>query len=128
MYNDDREIDGQGLTTRTMYGTMITEFYKRKEIKPMKLIETRLLSIYKVRELCINGDYYNCGTNEEYDAMFKKCQKENFDILEIAKDILDHSNIERLTERYGLSEIELLECICFSLIKDCCTTIVKIVE
>ena len=37
----------------------------------MKLIEKRTLSIYKVRELCINGDYYTCGDIEEYEEMFK---------------------------------------------------------
>lgn len=90
----------------------------------MKLVETRKLEVGKVRVMCIRNNYYTFGTNEDYDKMFCKCENNN--ILEIASDILEHSDKERLMHQSGCSEREVLENICFQLINDCCYTCVEI--
>lgn len=57
----------------------------------------------KLREICVNNDFYTCGTNDEYTEMFHIFglvdAAETFDevtnILErVARDILDHSDEE----------------------------------
>ena len=91
----------------------------------MKLIETRKIMTSKVREMCIRNQYYTSGTNEEYDKMFQKCQLD-YSILEIAKDIFEHTDINLHMYQVGCSERELLESICFNLINDCTYTLVDI--
>ena len=92
----------------------------------MKLIETRRIDTGRVRSMCINNDYYTRGTCKEYDNMFKMCA--NCSVLTIAKDILEHSDKEKLKYTYGCSETEVLENICFGLINDCSYTCVEIKE
>ena len=90
----------------------------------MKLVEIRRIETGRVRAMCIRNDYYTQGTCEEYDNMFKMC--ESNDVLAIANDILEHSDKQRLVNRYGCSEREVLENICFGLINDCSFTCVEI--
>lgn len=91
----------------------------------MTLKETRTLESAKVRSLCIRNQYYTCGTNAEYTAMFEAVEA-GCSILTIATDILEHSNISKLQQQSGCDYVELLECICFELINDCCITTVHI--
>ena len=91
----------------------------------MYLQETRRIDTDKVRAMCINNDYYTRGTCEEYDKMFKMCGSD-CSILEIANDILEHSDKQRLLNRYGCSEREVLENICCQLINRCTYTTVEI--
>lgn len=93
----------------------------------MVLIETRRIDTKKVREMCIRENLYTCGTVEEYCQMFQKCDL-GFRIIEIAQDILEHSNKERLINQSGNTKKEVLENICYSLINDCCYTCVDIPE
>lgn len=92
----------------------------------MKLTETRRIDTGLVRNMCITNDFYTRGTTEEYGEMFRKCAVAR-DILEIALDIFEHSDEEKLTLRYG-SKKEALENICYSLINDCCYTCVDVEE
>lgn len=91
----------------------------------MKLIETRRIDTAKVRAMCIRNDYYTNGTNAEYEKMFQKCEL-NFDILEIAQDIMEHCNKEKFLNTYGCTETEFLENICYNIVNDCCYTCVEI--
>lgn len=93
--------------------------------RKMYLQETRRIDTGKVRAMCIDNDYYTQGTCEEYDKMFKMCDS-GCGVLAIASDILEHSNKQRLVNRYGCSEREVLENICFGLINDCSFTCVEI--
>lgn len=58
--------------------------------------ETRVMSADSLRELCINEDWYTCGTNEEYTKLLTSVSKNNNidtdDLVEIAQNIVDHSN------------------------------------
>lgn len=100
--------------------------YERGQVK-MKLVETRRIDTDRVRQMCIENDYYTMGTNEEYSRMFKKCDL-GYNILDIAKDIFEHSNKEKLMYQSGSDEREVLENICYGLINDCCYTCVDIEE
>lgn len=93
----------------------------------MKLIETRRIDTSKVRAMCIREDLYSCGTVEDYCKMFEKCDL-GFRIIEIAQDIFEHSDKERLIERSGNTLKDVLENICYGLINDCCYTCVDIPE
>lgn len=92
----------------------------------MKLVETRRIDTSKVRALCIRDNLYTCGTVDDYCKMFQKCELD-FRIIEIAQDIFDHSNKERLIQQCG-SLKDALENICYGLINDCCYTCVDIPE
>lgn len=98
-----------------------------KGSKNMKLVETRMFNTDKVREMCINNDYYARGTNEAYYNMFCMCEN-SCNVLEIAKDILEHSDKEKLMYRSGSTEKEVLENICYGLINDCSFVCVEIEE
>lgn len=93
----------------------------------MKLVEQRRIDIAKVRAMCIEHGYYTEGDVCEYNKMFQKCGL-LFPILEIAQDIMEHSNVEKFLKMYGSDEKDLLECICYNLINDCCYTTVDIEE
>lgn len=90
----------------------------------MKIVENRMFDLTKVRAMCIKYEYYTSGTNEEYIRMFQKCGL-NYSVLDIAKDIFEHSNKEKIMYD-GDSEKEILESICFNLINECTYTLVNI--
>lgn len=60
----------------------------------MKIKECRTISMTKLRQYCINNNYYDEGTNEEYDKMLKNaqihCTPER--LYDIACDICKHSS------------------------------------
>lgn len=70
-----------------------------------KYIESRLLGTSTVRSLCIKNNWYTCGSNEQYDAMFAKLYNEDGTyahittekLAEIATDIYYHSEIDDYT-------------------------------
>lgn len=70
-----------------------------------KYKETRYLSASKLRALCIERDWYTCGDNEEYEALFNRLHDEDGveihldteKLAEIAQDIMDHSDITDYT-------------------------------
>ena len=87
--------------------------------------EVRKIEIDKVRSLCIRNNYYTEGTCEQYAAMFELCRTVNpttDDFEEIATDIMEHSNTGDWSERLGLPELAMIECIMFELINDCTIT------
>ena len=70
-----------------------------------KYTETRVLDMCKLRSLCIEHDWYTCGTNEEYSALFARLHDEmgcpenmtTEKLAEIAADIMAHSEISDYT-------------------------------
>lgn len=71
----------------------------------MKYIETRILSIDKLRALCIEKNWYTRGNNEEYAALFDRlCDDDGCcanmtteKLVEVAEDIMSHSEITGYT-------------------------------
>lgn len=64
-----------------------------------KYIETRHLTAYELRRICIRNDWYNCGTNEEYENLFARLRSNGGyahitteKLAEIAADIMEHSD------------------------------------
>lgn len=60
--------------------------------------EIRKISAYALRQLCINNNWYTAGDNDEYEhLLFDLAEhKENLstaDVVEIAADIMEHSNL-----------------------------------
>ena len=97
----------------------------------MKIKETRTITSEKVISLCINNQYYTCGTNAEYEKMLDMCNYKEATVellLTVAGDIWEHSNKEKILYSYGCSEKEVLENILYGLINDCCYTTVEIIE
>jgi hypothetical protein len=60
--------------------------------------EKRILPGDDLRRLCIDKNWYTCGCNKEYDAMFKliyECENvETATIVKIAEDIKTHSDTD----------------------------------
>lgn len=61
--------------------------------------EVRTISADRLRKLCIEHDWYTRGDNEEYRHLLDDTagDKENItteDIVEITRDIIEHSKIE----------------------------------
>lgn len=57
--------------------------------------EVRKLYDDNLRSLCISKNWYTRGNCEEYQNLMSMCNKENIttdDIVEIATDIMSHSN------------------------------------
>lgn len=87
--------------------------------------EVRKINVDKVRSMCIRNDYYTEGTNRAYMAMFEMCKTVNpttDDFEKIATDIMEHSDTCDWSERTGLPELAMIECIMFELINDCTIT------
>lgn len=67
----------------------------------MKVKEIRRLDTDKLRSMCIKNNWYTSGSNEDYINMFKMCEKDNITInqlFKIAKDIYEHTNVDRATQ------------------------------
>lgn len=79
----------------------------------MKFTETRTLSSSKLRSICIKNNWYTLGTNEEYGRLFDRLTDccgcpENLTtdkLVEIAEDILEHSEITEYTIESVLFEL-----------------------
>ncbi len=61
--------------------------------------ETRHLTAYRLRSLCIRQDWYTCGDNTEYGHLLynladSKPHLTTEDIINIAEDIAAHSDLQ----------------------------------
>ena len=86
--------------------------------------ELRMIKADKVRRMCIQGNYYTCGTCEEYNEMFNLCETMNptTDIYQvIANNIIEHSDIEEIALMTGLTKHEMVKSVMWELINDCTT-------
>lgn len=56
-----------------------------------------VLSMMKVRQMCIDNDYYTCGDCQEYENMFNMFYGKNVTptlLKKVAQDIKSHSRTE----------------------------------
>ena len=91
----------------------------------MKYIERRTLQASELRALCILKNWYTCGTNDEYCALFNRLRT-NFiaaemtteKLAEIAADIHQHSDARDCNDGY----LPDIPGIMFELAKICDTT------
>lgn len=76
--------------------------------------EIRKLSWYDLRNMCVRENFYTCGTCEEYDKLYEYVSNlENVttkDIVNIAKDIMKHSEVDE--------DMELIS-ICYLIGREC---------
>ena len=64
----------------------------------------------RVRDLCIRKDWFNCGTNRQYDRMFDMLDRPEYSARDIALVIwtcTDHASLDDIIEE--LEEIEYLD-------------------
>lgn len=67
----------------------------------------RKLDKIKIRGLCIEKRLYTEGSNDDYCKMFSKCSdaKTDTDVIDIALDIVSHSEANNVEEIGGLEEL-----------------------
>ena len=85
----------------------------------------------KVRGYCVEMEFYDAGTNQEYASMLDKCNNlmlDSGDITAIADDIIyhtDESRIQELLDECGYrGRKELRESVEFDLINRCGRTVI----
>lgn len=96
----------------------------------MTIKEERKIDSAKVRSICINHDWYTCGTNEEYSRMFEMCDRskgEAREIYEIAKDITEKSDMTRYFNS-GYTKDEVIENVMHYIANDAMMISHKILE
>ena len=88
--------------------------------------ETRVLSTTKLRKLCIQHNWYTCGDNDEYAALFAKLHDEEGELVhistdklvEIATDIYEHSEIKHYSLEAVMGELASACLIFFDEVKE----------
>ena len=90
---------------------------------------TRIIRHNRVRQMCINLDLYTKGDNSKYEHMlYVLCSRIDADIEhyeKIAQDILDHSDWQKVAEKYGEDYNGLMELLLSELINECSYIIVE---
>lgn len=87
-------------------------------MKYMNYKETKTWSASDIREMCIANDLYTCGDCESYNRMLtfvRKNKPTKKNILWVANDIFEHSNIEEKMNIYGEDESGIFENILFNI-------------
>ena len=54
-------------------------------------------TVYDIRKMCIQNEFYTCGTNKQYEKLmnFVSDHEPTMEAIEwVAKDIIDHSSFE----------------------------------
>lgn len=95
----------------------------------MKFTEIRTIGASDIRKLCIKNDWYTRGTNDQYrhlqlDLCEWKDSLATEDIVEIAEDIIAHSEIEA----DGRTEAEVIESVAFEVMRVCNNFIIRVKE
>ena len=70
-----------------------------------------------LRALCINQEYYTRGDYETYEELLNYVDGRNItdnDIIAIADNIYDHSDVERIMNEYGCSSDGVFDSIYFN--------------
>lgn len=89
-------------------------------MKSLQIKEIRKISADAIRALCITNGWYTRGSNVQYANLLYELGelKENLttkDIVEIAVDIIAHSEIEA----DGRTEAEVIESVAFEIMRVC---------
>ena len=102
------------------------EYFEKKKYR-----EYRKIFGSKVRKMCEEEEMYTKGTDEEYTNLLEKlCDgkaEQTMDSLKtITEDILKHSNVEKLLERYDIRYRDTLFTIILQkVISECCQTFIE---
>lgn len=69
----------------------------------MVIKETRLMSKLRLRQLCIDRDWFTCGTNDEYARLFDMAGEYDthigaYTLYDMAFWIMDHSSDEAMED------------------------------
>ena len=76
-----------------------------EKIVNCRIKESRVLYSDSVRRLCINNNWYTCGTSADYKKLLDYvASKRTFtinDIKKVAINIYNHSDIDTLSSDYG---------------------------
>lgn len=58
-----------------------------------------MLKSYRIMKMCINNNYYTCGTTNDYNALLDYCDNcDDLDIVRVSYDIFFHSSIDTRPE------------------------------
>lgn len=84
----------------------------------------------KVRQMCIDNNYYTRGDVDAYtkmlDFVYHHLDANNeVQMIEVAQNIFNHSDINQKMLEYGCSEREVLSSIIYNLYNDCTRTFVE---
>jgi hypothetical protein len=81
----------------------------------------------ELRNLCINKDWYTCGTVEQYDRLFDKLHDDmtEEEIVNVAIDIYDHSEVEKTANEYGCRYEEVFDNIVYEVFEIVHTFVVR---
>lgn len=66
---------------------------------------------FRVQELCISEQWYTCGNSREYDHLFELVRQGSRtleEVVEVAQDIFDHSDVNRIEQDTGLGGDDVL--------------------
>jgi hypothetical protein len=93
--------------------------------------EYRILLASELRNVCIENDYYTSGTNADYEKLLSYVQKKSEkhktitikDIERITTDIYQHSNTEKIMNKYGYDEKQTIANIAYNVAGACLTFI-----
>ena len=92
--------------------------------------EIRKIDNTKVRSICIRENYYTRGNNTDYSHLlddlcdFRKDLTMD-DLEEIAANILNHSDVDNICDKYDCEKDEIFGIVLFEIINECCTVFVK---
>ena len=81
-----------------------------------------LVNDMKVRQMCIDENYYTCGDNTAYSHMlFEMCSEAHTvaEVKAIAEDIAAHSDLETKMDSYGVNEDQMILIIAENIINEC---------
>ena len=93
----------------------------KAQVMGYQIEETKSWHPERVRECCIENQWYTRGTCEEYDKMLDYVRDSKptvANIFTVAKDIFDHSDFD---SRYDVED-EVIEAIMFHLNRDAIVT------
>ena len=83
------------------------------EVKPYTLY---CLVDYRVRELCVSRRWYTCGDYDHLLELVAEGVRDLPQVIEVAQDIFDHSDVDRIMQDTGLGGYDVLTMIAEELI------------
>lgn len=79
--------------------------------------EIRLISSVKVRNACVEHNWFTCGSQEEYEIFLEYIYKLNLETRNITTNRLEH--VAKKIKQYSDTEYDVAA-IMFVLANDCC--------
>lgn len=93
----------------------------------MKIATIRTWNASGVRNVCIDNEFYTCGSNESYIKLLDYVDSHKpttTNIFKVAADIVKHSSLES----YGQTENENIQSVMFALENGAVSTFYRICE